>query len=211
MPNIRRIDIIFPMEPIEKTTNYIKHTSKNPLQVFLINNFYNTAFSLIKKINPKRVLDVGCGEGESLAKIKALGLAKHLEGIDYSDDALKIGRKIHPDLKLRKASIYSLPYKSNSFDLIICTEVFEHLDDPMKALDSLYHVTSKYCLISVPNEPIFRISNFLRGKYLASFGNSDGHINHWSEEQFVKFVKKRFKMVKAKAPFPWTMVLAEKK
>lgn len=211
MLNIRRIDIIFPMEPTQKTTNYIKHTSKNPLQVFLINNFYNTAFSLIKKVNPKKILDVGCGEGESLAKIKALGLAKHLEGIDYSDEALKIGGKIHPNLKLRKASVYNLPYKDNSFDLIICTEVFEHLDNPRKALDSLYRVTSRYCLISVPNEPIFRISNFLRGKYVTRFGNSDGHINHWSKGQFVKFVKRRFNVVETKAPLPWTMVLAEKK
>lgn len=194
-----------------KTTNYIKHTSKNPLQVFLINNFYRTAFSLIKRVNPKRILDVGCGEGESLAKIKSLHIGQHLEGVDFTDDALKIGRKVYPNLKLRKASIYSLPYKNDSFDLIICTEVFEHLDNPRKALESIHRVTSKYCLISVPNEPIFRIANFLRGKYLRRFGNSEGHINHWSKKSFVKFLEKKFKIVDANSPFPWTMVLIEKK
>ncbi len=199
------------MDSKQKTTNYIKHTSNNPLQVFLIKNFYNTAFSLIRKVNPIKILDVGCGEGETLAKIDALGLGKHLEGIDFSDDALEIGRKIYPNLKLRKASVYDLPYKDNSFDLIICTEVFEHLDDPAKALGSLYRVTSKYCLFSVPNEPIFRISNFLRGKYLTKFGNSEGHINHWSKEQFVKFLRKKFKTVDVKTPFPWTMALVAKK
>jgi len=193
------------------TTNYIKHTSKNPLQVFLIDNFYKTGFSLIKNIKPKRILDVGCGEGVSLAKLESLQIGEYLEGIDFSDDALKIGRKTYPHLKLKKGSIYGLPYKNKSFDLIICTEVFEHLDEPEKGLESLFRVTKKYCLISVPNEPIFRISNFLRGKYLSRFGSSEGHINHWSKGKFIKFLSKRFDVVAVKTPFPWTMVLVKRK
>jgi len=193
------------------TTNYIKHTSKNPLQVFLIENFYKTGFSLIKNIKLKRILDVGCGEGVSLAKLESLQIGEYLEGIDFSDDALKIGRKTYPHLKLRKGSIYNLPYKDKSFDLIVCTEVFEHLDEPEKGLESLFRVTKKYCLISVPNEPIFRIANFLRGKYLSRFGSSEGHINHWSTGSFVKFLRQRFNIVAIKRPFPWTMVLVEKK
>src|SRR3989344_1817876 len=193
------------------TTNYIKHTSKNPLQVFLIDNFYKTSFSLIKKLSPKRILDVGCGEGVSLAKLESLHIGEYLEGIDSSDDALRIGKKTYPHLKLRKGSIYSLPYKDQSFDLIICTEVFEHLDDPEKALEDLLRVTKKYCLISVPNEPIFRISNLLRGKYLNRFGSSEGHINHWSKGKFTKFLSKQFDVVAVRTPFPWTMVLVGRK
>ena len=196
---------------LQETTNYKKHTSKNPLQKFLIENFYSTALSLIKSVKSKRILDVGCGEGISLAKLDSLRVGEHLEGIDFSDDALKIGRKMFPHLKLKKGSIYNLPYKDKSFDLIICSEVFEHLWEPEKALESLFRVAKKYCLISVPNEPIFRISNFLRGKYLSRFGSSEGHINHWSKGEFIAFLSKRFDVVAVKTPFPWTMALVERR
>lgn len=194
-----------------KTTNYQKHVSANPLQRFLIDNFYKHLLRTIKPIKPKKILDVGCGEGFTLIKLKHAKIGEDYEGIDHSDDALSIGKKLNPKLDIKKGNVYMLPYKDNSFDLLICTEVLEHLKDPEKALLEILRVTNKYAVLSVPNEPFFILANLLRGKHLKTFGNHPEHINHWTGSGFRKFLRKNgFKISAIKYPFPWTLVLVRK-
>lgn len=191
--------------------NYQKHTSKNPIQKFLIENFYKALVQIIGDLKPEAVLDAGCGEGFTLARLQKNGIGKQLEGIEYSTEAITLGRKMYPSLALKQGDIYALPYKNNSFDLVICSEVLEHLERPEKALEEIIRVSKRYCLLSVPNEPVFMISNLLRGKNLSRWGNDIEHINHWSSKGFEKFVKEKgLKLLVTKAPFPWTMILGEK-
>jgi ubiquinone/menaquinone biosynthesis C-methylase UbiE len=196
---------------MKTTSNYRKHISKNPLQKILIENFDQALLQIVSGTMPKTILDAGCGEGFTLAKLQKEGIGKHLEGIDYSLDAINLGRKNHPSLSLKQGDIYKLPYKDNSFDLVICSEVLEHLEYPKKALGEIKRVSKRYCLLSVPNEPIFMISNFLRGKNVSRWGNDIEHINHWSKTGFEKFVKENgVNVLVAKIPFPWTLILGEK-
>ncbi len=194
-----------------ETTNYRKHANTNPIQKLLINNFYKTFFDMVKPLRAKRILDVGCGEGFTLKKLEEKKIGKKNEGIDYSNDAIKIGKKIYPELNLKKGDVYKLDYKDNSFDLSICTEVLEHLEDPDKAVSEIRRVTSKYIVFSVPNEPFFIMANFMRGKYLKNFGNHPEHINHWTAWGFENFLKKQgLVVVKSKHPFAWSLVLTKK-
>lgn len=188
------------------TTNFEKHTSKNPLKKFFINNYFSNLLCLISDLKIETVLDAGCGEGFTLNKLKQNGIGKKYEGIDYYDDAIKLGRKIYPDLNIKKGDIYNLNYKENSFDLVICTEVLEHLDDPQKALSDILRVSSRYILLTVPNEPLFTLFNFTQ------WGKDIGHINKWTSFSFKKFITKnhKLKILKTKTPFPWIMILAEK-
>lgn len=193
------------------TDNYKKHTSKNPIQKKLIENFFSTLVNLTRNLDTKRILDVGCGEGFTLERFHKEHIGKTLEGIDFFTTAVKLGEKQFPYLTLREGSIYDLPYKDNAFDFVLCTEVLEHLKEPEKALEELRRVTSKYLLLSVPNEPIFMLSNLIRGKNLSRFGNDIEHINHWSTFRFRKMVKSHgLSLVNTKHPFPWTMLLVEK-
>jgi ubiquinone/menaquinone biosynthesis C-methylase UbiE len=193
------------------TDNYRKHTHQNPVQKYLIERFYVAFIEEIKKRNPKTVLDVGCGEGFTLERLRKQNIGEKLEGIDFLKTAIEIGKKDHPKLILKVASAYDLPYQDNSFDLLICSEVLEHLDDPKKALDEIHRVTRKYAVLSVPNEPTFMISNFLRGKNWSRWGNDIEHINHWSTNSFKKFVEAKFEVVAIRRPFPWTLLVVEKK
>lgn len=197
---------------METTDNYRKHTSKNPIQKALLENFFKTLVSIVSPLNPKNILDVGCGEGFTLHRLREKNIGEELEGIDFLKTAIEIGKKQYPDLTLKEGSIYDLSYKDNSFDLVLCTEVLEHLVDPQKALRELARVSKKYLLLSVPNEPWFMLANFIRGKNLLRCGNDIEHINHWSSSGFVRFVKKTVKVSVAvkKQPFPWTMALLEK-
>ena len=156
---------------------------------------------------------VGCGEGFTLNRLKEHGIGKRLEGIEYKKDAIELGRKTYPDIKIIKGSIYDLPYKDNYFDLVLCTEVLEHLDDPKKGLEELVRVSKKYLVVSVPNEPFFMFAQLVRGKNWSRFGNDIEHVNHWTMFGFPKFIKKsmpNIQVLAKKFPFAWAMLLIEK-
>lgn len=197
------------------TDNYKKHTSTNPAQRWLIQNFEKTLAKEIKKLKVSSILDAGCGEGFTLEFLRKQGIGKAYEGIDFLKTAIGIGKKVHPKVTLKQASIYELPYKANAFDLVLCTEVLEHLEKPRDAVKELFRVSKKYVLVSVPNEPIFMGSNFLRGKNWSRFGNDIEHINHWTMFNFPKLVQKnagvKTQIISKKYPFPWTMLVLEKK
>ncbi len=193
------------------TDNYRKHTSNNPIQKLFINNFYKVFLDVIKPLEVESILDVGCGEGFTLEKLYQNKVGKILEGIDYSSTAVKLGKKQNKKLVLKQGDIYELPYKANSFDIVLCMEVLEHLEDPEKALKELKRVSKKYILLSVPNEPIFTLANLIRGKNLTRWGNDIEHIQHWTSFSFEQFVAgDGFEKTKKRLPFPWIMLLLEK-
>lgn len=188
------------------TSNYRKHTTKNPLKKIFIENYHNKLISLVSPLDAKRLLDAGAGEGFILKFLFEHKIGKELEGIDYSDEAIKIGKKLHPYLNLKKGTIYALRYPANHFDIVLCTEVLEHLDDPVKALGEIERVSKKYVLITVPHEPWWTLFNFTQ------WGKDIGHINHWSGGGIKRFIQRNsnLKVVKKVYAFPWTMILAKK-
>ena len=193
------------------TDNFRKHNSRNPLQKYLIEKFFEKFIDTVRFSNINTILDVGCGEGFIMKRLKKVKIGVSWEGIDYSDNVIEIGKRIHPDLKITKGDIYKLPYRANSFDLVVCTEVLEYLENPKKALRELIRVSGKYILLSVPNEPFFSLINFLRGKNLSRRGSEIDQLQNWSAGAFAKFVNiKGVKIIDKKHPFPWTIVLLKK-
>lgn len=85
------------------------------------------------------------------------------------------------------------------------------MEEPEKALREVLRISRKYILVSVPNEPIWRVLNMARGKYLKYFGNTPGHIQHWTPWTFRNFIARHANIIAVKHPFPWTMILAEKR
>lgn len=193
------------------TDNYKKHTTQNPIQKFFINNFLKKILNEAAKLKPKSILDVGCGEGFILENLRKNKIGQELVGIDASVHAIQIGKELHPGLTLTSGSIYHLPFKADSFDLLICSEVLEHLKYPEKALLELLRVTKNNCIISVPHEPWFMLANFLRGKNISRWGNDIEHIQHWSKHSIITLVTKYFDVISEKNPFPWTLLLAKKR
>ncbi len=198
------------------TDNYKKHSVKASikqlsfLQRFLIDNFYHVLLREIKKMDPESILDAGCGEGITLNKLKEAEIGKKLSGFDSLDRAIAIGKKIYPELDLKIGNIYKIDAPSNSYDVVICSEVLEHLDSPEEAMEELVRVSKKYIILSVPNEPLFMMGNLLRGKNIVRFGNDIEHINHWSNKSFVKFVSKYATVQTNITPLPWSLLVAKK-
>ncbi len=113
----------------------------------------------------KKVLEVGCGAGNILEKIPF----DKLFGIDISDSLLRRAK-----IRLNKKAYLSLgngekmPFKSKSFDMVICTEVIEHTENPHILLENIYNILKSdgKLIISIPNE---RLINFLKKLYFAFF------------------------------------------
>ena len=58
------------------STNYKKHTTKNPGGKFFLNNFLNTVVKTIRPLNIETILDAGCGEGFTLNRLQKEKIGK---------------------------------------------------------------------------------------------------------------------------------------
>ncbi|MEM2031002.1 MAG: class I SAM-dependent methyltransferase [Candidatus Micrarchaeia archaeon] len=191
---------------MEFTQNLKKYQTRNPLQRLLLKKFFKDLDSLLLPLRKeiKTVLEIGCGEGFVTKHIHDLGFK--IVGADISDEVLRIAREMFPEIEFLNMDIYELD-KFGKWDLIVCCEVLEHLKEPEKALKAMMKA-SNYILISVPNEPFFRIANICRLKYLKNLGNTPGHINHWSMISFKKFLKQfNFRETKFKISTLWQLAL----
>jgi len=184
-----------------------KYTTRNPISRYLVRNFFANIRGLLSNISFESVLDIGCGEGILLHNIQDHLVGKNVFAIDIDHLEIETARKNIPLAKLGVASAYNLPFSDKRFDLTICCEVLEHLQNPDHALREILRVTAKYCILSVPNEPIWRILNICRGTYIADFGNTPGHVNHWSRRSFQRNISEYFQIVETITPLPWVGVL----
>jgi 2-polyprenyl-3-methyl-5-hydroxy-6-metoxy-1,4-benzoquinol methylase len=188
-----------------------KYTTGNFISRFLVRNFFETLGPLISGITCSSIIDVGCGEGILLSHIGGPVSGKRLCGLDADPKEIETARVQAPFARFVVGSIYDLPFRDGQFDLVICTEVLEHLESPEKALKQLSRVAARYCIFSVPNEPIWRILNMTRGAYMRRLGNTPGHVNHWSRKSFEGYVSSSFHILKVMKPLPWILALCERK
>ncbi|MDR1160585.1 MAG: class I SAM-dependent methyltransferase [Syntrophomonadaceae bacterium] len=190
---------------------YNKYETKNPLAKILMSNFTNSFFELINSITVKTIFEAGCGEGY-MTNLLAEKTNASIIASDISEKVINEARLrvIGIGAEFEISSIYSIDHPDNAFDLVIACEVLEHLDNPLVALKELKRVSDKYIIVSVPREPIWRVLNIARGKYIHDLGNTPGHIQHWSMRNFKKFIEAELKIVSVKMPLPWTMFLCEK-
>lgn len=185
----------------------------------LINNYFRrveqlVAASGVSGIKGAGAIEIGCGEGYStqrLAKIVPSNVM--LEASEFVPALVPKARANNPGMTVTEESIYDLKHANNSFDLVFLLEVLEHLDYPDKGLEELLRITKPggYLVLGVPREPLWRALNMARLTYLKDFGNTPGHLNHWSTRGVKKFVGSHFgPIVDSKTPLPWSLVLARK-
>ena len=189
-----------------------KYSTRNPLYRVLMGGFFRSMEELLKEVRDdiSTVSEIGCGEGHLAARLASMGFAS-VRCCDYSEEIIDVARGMNTiqGLTFHVKSIYDTG-PEESADLVVCCEVLEHLEDPGTALERLHSLDARYYLLSVPNEPLFRFLNMLRGKYLRSFGNTPGHIQHWTSREFVRLISGRFRVIAKRKPLPWTMVLCER-
>ena len=94
------------------------------------------------------MLDVGCGEGRHIFGIMQNYPEMKCIGLDMDDDSLVKAEKgyeffesiSNAGAEFLKGSAYSLPFQNNSLDLIVCSEVLEHLHQYNDAVKEIHRV-----------------------------------------------------------------------
>lgn len=188
--------------------HYDKYQTKNPIARLLMRRFLDTVTSLYNDDPPASVLEVGCGEGRLIHHL-VTHARRRPERVTACD--LELGQIAHgldPAIEFKAASVYELPYADAEFELIVCCEVLEHLEEPARAVAELARVAQKGVLISTPRDRIWRVMNMARGKYLRDLGNTPGHIQHFERDDLTQLIARRFTVQQVRTPLPWVILRA---
>jgi len=186
-----------------------KYTDSGQIGEFLVKQFYLSVESLYRNnfSSLNSVLEVGAGHGFSSERLLRMFNEDTIFQVsEFLPDLVASAKKRMPSMNIIQESIYRLNRAENSIDLIFCLEVMEHLERPEEALIELARVANQGVILSVPREPIWRILNLFRGKYISSYGNTPGHIQHWSKSSLIRLLRKYFIVLSVRTPLPWTIV-----
>ena len=188
-----------------------KYADSNPVTRRLLQRFLARLDDVVAGLAPRSVLDVGCGEGVVTQRFAALLPDSSVLGLDADDVALSAewARRRRDNLAFQVGSGYALPFAADSYDVVCAIEVLEHVERPEDVLAEMVRVARRAVVVSVPREPIWRISHLLAGRNVSAFGNTPGHINHWSSRSFCLFASRYGRVEQAWRPFPWTAVVID--
>jgi 2-polyprenyl-6-hydroxyphenyl methylase/3-demethylubiquinone-9 3-methyltransferase len=117
--------------------------------LYLSNHFNKSRFDFFKNYVPNwkgiKVLDVGCGGGlacEFLAKLGA-----NVSGIDLSINSIKAAQEhaknSNLEINYQCGVAENLPYNENTFDIVLCFDVLEHVADLKIVISEIYRVLKK--------------------------------------------------------------------
>lgn len=147
---------------------------------------------LEKYVNGKKtILDIGCGVGTLdfyLAKQE-----HKILGIDVSEKAIIVCKKNARILGFKKnLSFETLNFPEEkpqkNFDLIICNEVLEHIEEDKKTVESILKLLHPYgvAIFSVPsqNAPLYKLG------LVRQFDKNVGHLRRYSPEELKILIKK---------------------
>lgn len=94
---------------------------------------------------PRSLLDIGCQELYFYEQLKA------------TYDVTLADNEPRQDCIL-KEDVQQLSFEDNTFDIVLCQQVLEHVPDPVKAINELRRVAKNQLIITVPYEPFFTLA-----------------------------------------------------
>ena len=177
------------------------YNSRNIAIKFVHNNRLNNIITIIKKFKIKNInlLDAGCGEGHLLEKLYKIEKNNNYYGIDIVNHAINQTKKRCPFANIKLGDIYKTKYPNKFFDIIICTEVLEHIFEFKSVLKELRRILKPngLLIITFPNEFLWTISRlFLCRKSI----RVPDHVNSFSPKFFKKNVNMQL-VFKRSLPF----------
>ena len=172
-----------------KVENFKPREERKPIDLWL-SGLLASAYRWVPK-NCK-VLDVGCGMGESVTYHRARECQAY--GIDLDENILKI-KEVY-GLNLKHGLFNNASYPNERFDYITLDQVLEHSSDPISLMKNIKYSLSDTgkCVIAFPNA--FGLSRMLLKKKWLNW-HCPYHVNFYSKESFrIICQKSGFKVLK---------------
>lgn len=117
------------------------------------------------ELRGRRILDVGCGMGMYVARLRQF--SDDVYGVDIDPDKVAEASVWLPNLQVSPAE--ELPFDDATFDVILLNEVIEHVDDDRRAIAEAYRVLAPggHIVIYAPNRlyPFETHGFFFAGRY----------------------------------------------
>jgi 2-polyprenyl-3-methyl-5-hydroxy-6-metoxy-1,4-benzoquinol methylase len=129
-----------------------------------------------------KALDAGCGTGYGLRILDEAGAAR-VVGVDISAEAVGQASKLNESerVEILQGDIGQLPFSDGEFNLVVCFEVIEHVDQREAILDELARVLGDdgILCISTPNSRVYPPGN-------------PHHVHEYEPEEFAEALAERF-------------------
>lgn len=186
-----------------------KYRNPSRVQRALIRRFVARLHALFVAANPvSRVLEIGVGEGFLSGYLSERFPDKHFTGVDLEPSKLDGLRRHFPRIETHVGNAYDLGFLPGPYDLVICAEMLEHVDEPLRVIDQALAHGPRRLILTVPHEPWFQLSNLARGKNLRRLGNDPEHVQHWGPRSFRAMLESRCEVMESTTSYPWLLVLA---
>ncbi|MBF0118230.1 MAG: class I SAM-dependent methyltransferase [Desulfobacterales bacterium] len=135
---------------------------------------------LIDKNECKSLLDVGCGEGTNTFYLAKFLNHAAIRGIDFSNIAINIAKNRYKLSNLEFIhDIYSIYLDNNKYDIVVCFEVIEHVEDWKNIITRISNSANKYIMLSFPT-----------GR-MRSYEKNVGHIRNFKRGEVENFLKNK--------------------
>lgn len=160
--------------------------SKIPLQRYWHRRRYSIINGFLE--SRKNILDAGCGTNKIIQDLK------NAVGLDINKERLKWLEQFKDKRLLVHGSVTNLPFKNNSFDAVICSEVIEHLNERKKVFSELDRVLKKNGILIIGTPDYGRLAwnviEFIYAK-LAPGAYAGEHINHYTCKSLKEILEKK--------------------
>ncbi|MEO7911317.1 MAG: methyltransferase domain-containing protein [Roseiflexaceae bacterium] len=120
--------------------------------------FYPAVAAFAKADSARFVLDVGCGNGELLEALHLRDPGAEYVGVDLSASRVRFAQtRLGTQAALLQIGSGTLPFATESFDLVFVTEVIEHLKNPNQLLDEIYRILAPQgrLILTTPNSQAY--------------------------------------------------------
>lgn len=172
---------------------------------------YPYVINALSEIEFDSVLDLGCGTGSVLVSLLEKKPEIHAYGLDLSDEMLVIARqKLEKRAELVQGDSENLPYKDNSFDVVMCTESFHHYPHPSKALKEINRVLKPHGIFILCDVWVFTPLRQIMNTFIKF--SDDGDVRIYSESEITKlFAENNFKNTKWNKATKYTYICMSEK
>lgn len=190
---------------------FIYYESDNPLTRFL---HFKRLRHILKHIpKDKKILDVGCSYGFFLKMISERREPERVTGVDLNPEDVERAKSLGlPNSDFYTGDAEDLNFLSpNSMDVVVCTEVLEHVRKPKNALKEFKRVLRPggKLILTVPNDKKLHlikklIHKFKLGKFFKNppTGENSGHLHVFSKKIILKLLEKSGFEIKKATRFP---------